>query len=99
MDLAGDEIGERAHSRARERVLGQQRRRRMLFVQPFDDRERLGEPRTVVQLERRQQRLRIDRGVLRLPVLALREMHELWLVGEALEVERDANAKGGRAAE
>src|SRR5438132_4631565 len=71
----------------------------MLLLEPFHDGERLGEARAVVELERRQQRLRIDLRIVRLPMLALGEMHEHRLVAQSFQVERDAHPKCGRAAE
>src|SRR5215208_6486805 len=70
----------------------------MRLVQVLDDRKRLGKPRAVIELERGQQRLRIDFRVPRRPVLALGQVHEQRLVGEPLQMERDANAKCGGAA-
>ena len=99
MDLARDEIGERAHPCPCQRILWQQRWGGMSFLEPFDDGERLREALAVIELERWQQRLRIDRRVLRLPVLSLGKMHEHRLILQALQVERDADPERSRAAE
>src|SRR5689334_16289884 len=98
MDLARDQIGDGTHPRARERFLRNERWRRVLFVQPLDDGERLDEARAVVEFERRQERLRVYLGVPAFAVLPLRQVHEHRLVGDAFKVERDANAKGRGAA-
>src|SRR5882672_5488587 len=70
----------------------------MPLLEPLHDGERLGKARTVVELERRHERLGIHLRVLRLPVLAFRQVYEHRLVGEPLQVERDANAERRRAA-
>src|SRR5919198_6482489 len=99
MDLAGDEVGERAHARACDRLARQERWYRMPFLQPLDDGERLHKAPAIVELEGGQQRLRIHFDVLALTMLALRKVHEHRLVTEALQIERNANAKGCGAAE
>src|SRR5689334_3868875 len=98
MDLACDEQGERAHPRTLERGQRQKRRLRPQRFEVLDDGERLVEPRTVVELERWHQGLRVDRGVFRLTVLAFRQVHEHRLVGEPFEVEGNAYAERRRAA-
>ena len=52
MDLARAPKGDRAHARAARGVFGQKRRRRVGFVQVFDDCKRLRQHATIVQLER-----------------------------------------------
>src|SRR5687768_4780334 len=99
MDLARDQIRQGSDAGAGARVLRQQRRLRMLLVQILDDRERLVEARTVVELERRHQCLRVDLHICGLAVLAFGKVHEHRLVGEAFEIERDAYAERRGAAE
>src|SRR5687768_5017701 len=71
----------------------------MQLLEILDDRHRLGEPAAVVELERGHERLGVHRAVGRLAMLPLRQVDEARLVGEPLQVERDAHAKGGGAAE
>src|SRR5262249_12500238 len=99
MDLGRDELRERAHPRAGQRVARHQPGLRVRLVEILDDGERLTEARAVVELERRQQRLRIDLGIGAAAVLAFREVDEHGLVLQALQVQRDANAERRRAAE
>ena len=70
----------------------------MLLVQPLDDRQRLRETGSVVELERGQQGLRVHLGVLCFPLLALRQMHEDRLVADSFQTKRDAHAECRRAA-
>src|SRR5512145_1232487 len=97
MDLAGDEEREAAHARAARRVARKQRRLGMRLVQVFDDRERLGQFEPVGK-QSRQKALRVFAGVFRLSVLAFGEMNEHGLVGEAFQIERNADTKRGGAA-
>src|SRR5687767_465474 len=52
MDLARDELRERAHARLSHRFRRKERRARMLFLEILHDGERLVEPRSVIELER-----------------------------------------------
>src|SRR5580658_10935774 len=70
----------------------------MRFIEVFHNRERLREQVFTFD-QHRHQRLRIDGAIFRTQVMALREIHALLLVLEALEVERDAHAKGRGTAE
>ena len=87
--------------RAIDRVARQQRRLRMGLVEIFDDGERLGEHFAGVELQRRHPHLRIDRAILGLEIVPafLLQMDRDRLVGQPLEVERDAHAIGGGRAE
>src|SRR6185369_11606026 len=71
VNLARDNQREHPHARAAERVLGKERRLRMRLVEVLDDRERLRQYLPVIEHQRRHQRLRIDRGVRGLALLAL----------------------------
>src|SRR5687767_10746537 len=71
----------------------------MLLLEVLDDGERLVEPGAIVELERRQQSLRVDFRVLRLVMLAFGQMDEERLVLEPLQVQRDAHAERRGAAE
>src|SRR2546423_12655224 len=68
----------------------------MLLVQVLDDGERLRKPFALID-ERGKKCLRIGARVLRLAVLALREMDEYRVVRQAFQVKRDAHTKGRRA--
>ena len=101
MDIAGDDLRQRPHLRARDRILRQQRRLGMGLVEIFDDGERLDQHLACRRDQRRHAHLRIDRAEFRPPVVAavLDQMDRHGLVGDALEIERDAHAVGGRRAE
>ena len=101
MDVAGDHLRERAHLRAFQRVARQQRRLRMDLVEIFDDGERLDQHVAGIELQRRHPHLRVDRAEFRLLVEAalLLQVDRDRLVGQALEVERDAYPIGRRRAE
>ena len=73
----------------------------MHFIEILDDRRRLRQDFAVVEHERRHPALRIDCAVFRAVLLAavLGQMNEDLLGRDALEVERNANAKRGRRAE
>ena len=61
----------------------------MGFVQPFDDRERLGQHRASIILQRRHQALRIDGQIRRRALLALAQMVRQMLGAQPLQVQRD----------
>ena len=70
MRIAGQRHREGADFCAAQRVFGQQRRLGVDFVQPFDDRQRLGDGHAPV-LQRRHQPLRIDREISGIVLFAL----------------------------
>ena len=74
MGIAGERHRKGADFGAAQRILRQQRRFGMGFVQPFDDGERLGEDRAGIVLQRRHQPLRIDREIGRRALFALAQM-------------------------
>src|SRR5207302_2020948 len=86
------------HPGARQRVLRHEARLGIFLVEILDDRERLREARAVVELKSGKQRLRVDFPVWRGPVLARGKVHELRLVLQPLQVQRDAHAERRRAA-
>src|SRR5580658_2090060 len=94
MNLAGDDLCERAHLCTRNRILGQERWVRVRFVEILDDGERLNQRLTGICDESRHLHLRIDRAIFRPPVVAavLDQMNGYGLVGETFEIERDAHA-------
>src|SRR5579864_233631 len=101
MDIAGDKVGERAHLGPRDRVLGQQRRLGLRLIEIFDDGERLQQTLAARRLQHRHPHLRVDGAEFRPLVVAavLDQMNRHRLVGNALEIERDAHAIGRRRAE
>src|ERR1700733_7936076 len=101
MDVAGDEVGERARLGASDRVLGQQRRLGLRLGEIFDDGERLQQMLAARRDQHRHAHLRIDGAEFRPLVVAafLDQMDRRRLVGDALEIERDAHAIRGRRAE
>src|SRR5262245_54868520 len=99
MDLARDQIRERAHACLSQGLVWQERRPRVPLLEIFHDGERLAEARAVVELEGREQGLRVHPAVLLRAMLALCQMNEHRLVGEPLEVKGDADAESRRAAE
>ena len=98
MDVGGRDQRQRAHPRAADRILGQQRRIGMRLLEIFHDRHRLGQHLAGVQHQRRHQLLRIERDIVGRAMLALAQMARRVLDRDALEVERDAHAKRRRRA-
>ena len=101
MDVARDDLRRPRALRARDRIGGKQRRLRVRLVEILDDRERLHQDLAVIERERRHALLRIDRAefLAPLPAAVARQVHGGLLVGEVLQIERDADAIGGRRAE
>ena len=101
MDVAGDDFGDSARLRPRDRILRQQRRLRMRLVEIFDDGERLDQHVAGRHNQSRHAHLRVDGAEFGPPVMAafLDQVHRHRLVGEALEIERDAHAISRRRAE
>jgi hypothetical protein len=100
MDLAGDFLSQAAHDGTLERILRQQRRLRMGFVEILDDRHRLNQ-RPAIDHERRHHAIGIQRAILGLQLHAafLQQMHALVVIGQALQVQRDTHPERRRAAE
>src|SRR5258707_15664925 len=78
-------------------MAGQQRRLGMGLVEIFDDCERLREDLPIL-VERRDETLRVHREIGRRALVVAAQMDEGPLIGQAFQVERDADAKGGRGA-
>ena len=97
MDVAGDHAGHGAHDRPRIKPGRQQRWGGVGLVQPFEDRQALGQHRSV-DLESRDQALGVERKVGLASLLALTQVMGLLIMREALEVEGDPHTVGrGRA--
>ena len=94
MDVAGDEVGERARLGAPDRVLGQQRRLGLRLIQIFDDGERLQQMLAARRDQNWHAHLRIDGAEFRPLVVAavLDQVNRRRLIGDALEIKRDAHA-------
>ena len=99
MGVAGDRLGEGADLGPLKRVLRQEGRLRMGLVEPFDDGERLGQHRAIIEFQCRHQPLRIEREISGVALLAMAQMMRDVLDVDAFEIERDAHAPGGRTAE
>src|SRR5258706_3170458 len=97
MDLARDEQRKRSHSGAPGWILGKKRGGGPRLLPILDDGQGLVEQRATV-VERRQQRLMVELRVARVAMLAFRQMDQLGLVAEPLQIERDPDAERGRAA-
>src|SRR6185503_4834657 len=69
-------------------------RRWMGLVEIFQDGQRLKQDRPVAGVKRGDHHLRIDRAERRVPLLALGQVDIDRVISDALEVERDAHAKG-----
>ncbi|OIQ68510.1 hypothetical protein GALL_498970 [mine drainage metagenome] len=74
MGVAGDHLRKGADMGAAQRVLRQQRRLGVDFIQPFDDGKRLGQDRAAVLLQRRHQPLRVDHQIAWVALLAPAQM-------------------------
>jgi hypothetical protein len=72
--IAGQRHREGTDFGAAQRMLRQQRRFGMDFLQPFDDGERLGDDRAPIVLQRRHQPLRIEREIGGIALFALAKM-------------------------
>ncbi len=101
MDIAGDDLGDRPHLGALQRIARQERGLRMDLVEILDDRHRLDEHVAGIERERGEPHVRVDGAVFRLAVDAafLLQMDRDHLADQALEIERDAHPVGGRRAE
>src|SRR5215471_8807676 len=101
VNIAGNQLGEPAHTGARDRVLWQKWGLRMRFVEIFDDGERLDQNVAALGDQDRYAHLRIDRAELRQFVVAaiLDQMNRRRVVADALQIQRNAHAVGRRGAE
>jgi hypothetical protein len=70
----------------------------MRLVEPFDDRQRLGQRRAVVEGKRRNKPLRIELEIVGRVLLALTQMMRHMIDPNALDVECDARPPGCGAA-
>jgi len=98
VNIASDQLGRCAHARPADRVARKQRGQRMAFFQIFDDRQRLGQHRAVIELQGRHDGIRIDLPIGFGPLLAANEVHGFVGIGLVLEVEGDPDAPGGGTA-
>src|SRR5690606_17718526 len=98
MDVAGDRERQRAYPGTVRLVGGQQRRIGMNLFQVFDDRQRLRDGNAVVD-EGRHPAERIELPVPEALLLVAHQVHRVQVRLQLLEVQRDAHAVGGRAAE
>ena len=98
VEVAGDGLGERPDPGAKPRLAWQERRFGMDFLEPFNDRERLGQDHPVAQFEGRHQPLRVEAEVSGRPLFAAAEMMNNVLDSQSFEVQRDANPEGCAAA-
>ncbi len=98
--VAGNGLRQRAHAGAAHRILRQQRHQRVHFLQVLDDGQRLRQHDAVV-FQRRHQAGRVDRAVGRRQLLATvaQQVHRHGIVSQAFQVQRNADAVGGRTAE
>ena len=94
MDIAGDDQRHGADPRAVERARGQQGRLGEGLLQPFQDRQALGQDLAVADLQRRGQPLRIERPVGGLTLLALDQVDGDGRIGHALQRQADPRAIG-----
>ena len=78
-------------------VGGKQGRLRMARLEPVDDGQALDQPHPL-DLERRHEALRIAVAILLGLLLALEQVHRHRLIGDPLEIERDADPVAGRGA-
>jgi hypothetical protein len=97
--IAGERHGKGADLGAAQRILRQQRRFGIGLVQPFDDRERLGEHGSGIVFERRHQALWVDGEIGRRALLALAQVMREVLGPHPLEIERDPDPVGRGTAE
>ena len=100
MDVAGDDLRHRAHLRALDRVGRQQRRLGLTSSRYSMIASDCSSTSPVGERERRHALLRIDRAefLAPLPAAVAGQMHRRLLVGQLLQVERDAHPIGrGRA--
>ena len=99
MDFACDRQSDCPHARPCLRCSRQQRGLGSNLVQVFDDRERLRENAIAVNLERRHESLGIECEVILRALIAHSQMDKRAVLrGQALEIERNADAvRGGRA--
>ena len=97
MDVAGDHLRDGANLGALQRIGRQQRGLGMDIVEIFDNGERLRQRLATGQFKRRHPPLRIDGAKLRRVLVSavLGQMDGHHLVGQALEIERDAHAVSG----
>ncbi len=102
MDIAGDDIRQRTHVCTRDRVFRQERRLWLDLFEILNDGERLDEYLAVRRVSASGTRicgLTARYSGLAMPPAILDQMDRDRLVGDALEIERDAHAISGRRAE
>src|SRR6185369_1436786 len=93
VDLAGDGERHRPHLGCQDRIGRDETRKGPHSLEILDDRKRLRENGSVIELERRNEPLRIERAESVGPLLSapFEEMNGSMLDSEALEIERDAD--------
>ena len=99
VDIAGDRLREGAHLGAAQRILRQQGRLGLGFLQPFDDGERLGQHRAGIVLQRGNQPLRVDGEKGGIALFALAKMVRQVIGVQPLQIQRDSDPVGRAAAE
>ncbi len=86
---------EGADAGAQDRVARKERGRRVGFLEPFDDGERLGQHDAVAELQRRKKPLGVHRQIGRRAMLAAAQVNRDIAVGQPLEVEGDSHSPRG----
>ena len=97
VNVASDDLRHRPHPRPRHRILGQEWRLRIQFVDILDDGKRLQQDLAIVERERRHPPLRIDGAVAWRMLFATvpGQVDRNGFEGQPLQVEGDARAIGG----
>src|SRR5271166_2532581 len=98
MDVAGDNLGERADPSAVSRVLGQQRWFWISLVEILDDRQGLDQC-SVAIYQRRHQSLRVDGEIIGLALVIAPQMDRGGFVLEFFQIEGDPDAECGGGSE
>jgi len=99
MGVAGERHRKGTDLGAAQRFFRQQRRFGVKFLQPFDDRQRLGDDRAGIVLQCRNQPLRIEREVGGIALLALAQMVRQVVRAQTLQVQGYSDPIGRAAAE
>src|SRR5262249_42524194 len=94
VNIAGDQLGERADTGASDRIFRQQRRLRMRFIEGFNDGKRLDQHLVFRSNKKPHAHLRINRSKSRQLIVTavLDQVNRQRLVADALEIKGDAHA-------